>query len=139
VHVKATDKAGRFDEDYGVVAMPALSRARRAPTPSSRPSPKRSAALRCRSAAWAYRTKARSKIFHQSAKRLGSALNRGAPPHNPTTGEVLEADGDDPRIAFIEACRDHIRREIDVGALGAWWNSDEQKAARRDFELTAMK
>jgi DNA recombination protein Rad52 len=44
---------------------------------------------------------------------------------------------DDSRARFIEATRDHIKRATDYQKLGEWWNSAEQKQARRDFELNA--
>lgn len=40
------------------------------------------------------------------------------------------------RMQFIAQCRETIRKEISAEKLGAWWNSDAQKQARRDFELT---
>jgi hypothetical protein len=43
---------------------------------------------------------------------------------------------DESRIAFIAACRETIRKTDSADKLGSWWNSDEQKKARRDFELS---
>ncbi|BEV44795.1 Rad52/Rad22 family DNA repair protein [Afipia carboxidovorans] len=43
---------------------------------------------------------------------------------------------DETRHHFITACRETIRKANSADKLGAWWNSDEQKKARRDFELT---
>jgi len=59
-------------------------------------------------------TKARSRYSIRAPSASAAPSTRGAPPHNPTTGEVLERTAMIPAIAFIEACRDHIRREIDV-------------------------
>lgn len=70
--------------------------------------------------------------------------------HDPETGEIRddgipefldrrptqEDEGPDPVLLFIEQTKAHIRTEQDAKALGKWWNSDEQKAARRDFELS---
>lgn len=40
------------------------------------------------------------------------------------------------KTAFLGATRDHIRLATDGDELLAWWNSDEQKQARRDFDLS---
>jgi hypothetical protein len=61
------------------------------------------------------------------------------------TGEVVEAlpaereeaeIDHEMREAFLSSTREHIRRATDWRALGTWWNSPEQKKARRDFDLT---
>lgn len=62
---------------------------------------------------------------------------------------VLEEDGERPATAddfeattgvlkqsFIHEVREHIRTATDAKVLGAWWNGDQQKNARRDFALT---
>lgn len=38
------------------------------------------------------------------------------------------------RMAYIAQCREMIRKATDADKLAAWWN--DQKQARRDFELT---
>jgi hypothetical protein len=66
------------------------------------------------------------------------------PPHDPTTGEVVEHPAreaeaevfNEAREAFISVTRDRIRKATDWHELGTWWNSAEQKKARRDFGLT---
>lgn len=121
VHVKATDKAGRTDEEFGVVALPDTLKGE-------------------------LRANAFMKAITKAKRRVTlSICGLGLPDesevediqpsvqiaHDLETGEV-----DDHRGEFIEAARDHIRREMNVEALGAWWNSEEQKKARRDFALT---
>lgn len=69
------------------------------------------------------------------------APNVMLPPHNPATGEVVEsaaedAASDEMRGQFIVSVREHIRAATDWQTLGTWWNSDEQKKARRDFGLS---
>lgn len=67
------------------------------------------------------------------------------PPHDPQTGEVIEDPSqetedeafNESREAFISSTREHIRSFGTAKALHAWWSSDEQKKARRDFELDA--
>lgn len=51
-------------------------------------------------------------------------------------GDQKESVPDESRIAFIAACRETIRKMDSADKLGSWWNSNEQKKARRDFELT---
>jgi hypothetical protein len=65
------------------------------------------------------------------------------PLHDPRTGEVVdpvqEAEAEaanESREAFISSTREIIRKATDWRKLGVWWNSPEQKKARRDFELT---
>lgn len=48
-------------------------------------------------------------------------------------------DEPDSRQLFIIACLDTIEKSVDAVALGAWWNSDEQKQVRRDFELDSTQ
>lgn len=46
------------------------------------------------------------------------------------------AVSDEAKQQFIAACLRKIESFDSVNALGEWWKSDEQKAARRDFDLT---
>lgn len=46
---------------------------------------------------------------------------------------------DGTRIAFMAECRETIRKSGSAETLGAWWNSDAQKQARRDFDLSAAE
>lgn len=39
------------------------------------------------------------------------------------------------RVEYMVTCREAIAAFIDVEKLGAWWNSDEQKEARRQHQL----
>jgi hypothetical protein len=69
------------------------------------------------------------------------------PPHDPRTGEVIEDPAqeaedeaaNEAREAFLSTTRDRIRQARDWRHLGTWWNSDEQKRARRDFELSRQE
>jgi DNA recombination protein Rad52 len=45
-------------------------------------------------------------------------------------------DTDESRFRFISACSEKIKSFSDPMALRAWWGSDVEKAARRDFELS---
>lgn len=55
--------------------------------------------------------------------------------YDKTQANVSSDDGSQAR--FIAECEDYIVKEADLAALRAWWESDEQKKARRDFELDA--
>lgn len=46
------------------------------------------------------------------------------------------ADEPDSRAQFVAECRNRIAEFTDADALAAWWNSAEQKKARRDFDLS---
>lgn len=46
---------------------------------------------------------------------------------------------DESRLAFIAECREAIRKADSADTLGAWWNSDAQKQARRDFDLSTSE
>lgn len=126
VHVKATDRDGRTDEDFGVVALPDALKGE----------------LRANAFLKAV-TKAKRRVT-LSICGLGlpdESEIEDIPPVRPQY-EFKGADApyedeqqSEAKGEFIEAARDHIRRETDYQALGAWWNSDEQKRARRDFEL----
>jgi hypothetical protein len=52
-------------------------------------------------------------------------------------GRVHHKPANDAREAFLRATRERIRKATDWHELGTWWNSQEQKKARRDFDLTA--
>jgi hypothetical protein len=64
--------------------------------------------------------------------------------HDPRTGEICEDPAqeaedeaaNESREAFLSSTREIIRRATDWQELGRWWNSYEQKKARRDFNLT---
>jgi hypothetical protein len=67
------------------------------------------------------------------------------PAHDPQASEVIdaapveseEAAADhEAREAFLSSTREIIRRATDWKVLGTWWNSEEQRKARRDFDLT---
>lgn len=44
--------------------------------------------------------------------------------------------GDESRARFISDCSAKIKTFTDPSELRAWWGSDAEKAARRDFELS---
>jgi hypothetical protein len=54
----------------------------------------------------------------------------------PKTQANVADDGDESRARFIAGCSAKIKLYTDPAALRAWWGSDNQKAARRDFELS---
>ena len=43
---------------------------------------------------------------------------------------------DESYAQFVQVTRDMIRTTNDAAALRAWWGSNDQKAARRDFGLS---
>lgn len=47
-----------------------------------------------------------------------------------------EPEEPDSRAQFLAACHQHIISAADPVALRQWWASDEQKRARRDFDLS---
>jgi DNA repair and recombination protein RAD52 len=49
------------------------------------------------------------------------------------------AEEPDSRQLFITECLAVIAKYGDAGMLGGWWNSDEQKKARRDFDLDSTQ
>ncbi len=53
--------------------------------------------------------------------------------YDKTQANVSSDDGSQAK--FIAATENHIVSEKDQAALRAWWSSDEQKQARRDFDL----
>jgi phage recombination protein Bet len=65
--------------------------------------------------------------------RLNNAIN--ARPAHDEDGVVLN-DAPTSKAQFLATTREHIRVATDGVALAAWWNAEEQKQARRDFELT---
>lgn len=44
---------------------------------------------------------------------------------------------DESYTQFIGACRDYIRTTDDPKKIRDWWGSEEQKSARRDFQVSA--
>lgn len=61
---------------------------------------------------------------------------KGAPQSAPQPApakETAPADNES-HIAYLAQCREMIRKATDPAALATWWN--DQKQARRDFELT---
>jgi DNA recombination protein Rad52 len=49
------------------------------------------------------------------------------------------ADEPDSRQLFVTECLATIAKYADAGMLGGWWNSDQQKQARRDFDLDSTQ
>lgn len=47
------------------------------------------------------------------------------------------ADEPDSYALYIAECKRHIAAETDAEVLLTWWNSDEQKRMRRDFQMDA--
>jgi DNA repair and recombination protein RAD52 len=47
----------------------------------------------------------------------------------------VSSEADDSRAQFMAECRTRIKNFADAKELVAWWGSDEQKKARRDFDL----
>lgn len=56
--------------------------------------------------------------------------------YDKTQENVADDDSMPGKSKFIEDCKTKIVNSVDVTALLAWWSSDDQKQARRDFELT---
>lgn len=66
-------------------------------------------------------------------ERAGERMIKGMQPDD----IVLWGDAEvTSKAQFLLTTRDRIRTETDGQALADWWNSEEQKQARRDFELT---
>jgi hypothetical protein len=61
---------------------------------------------------------------------------KGAPQSAPKAdAKPAEPPADnESRVAYIAECRERIRKATDPADLATWWN--DQKQARRDFELT---
>jgi hypothetical protein len=178
VHVRATDRSNRTDEDFGVVALPdtlkgearantilkGITKAKRRVTLSISglgfldetevdDIPKhQTAKARIQAIAElpdAEREAAADDMHEQDAARMainfGNAIAARPEPHD-ADGVVWEEDGERPATAedaeitsknqFLATTREHIRVATDGVALANWWNSDEQKQSRRDFELT---
>jgi hypothetical protein len=180
VHVRATDRSNRTDEDFGVVALPdtlkgearantilkGITKAKRRVTLSIsglgfldetevEDIPKhQTAKARIQAIAElpeAEREAASAHMHEQDAERMAENFSNAmsARPEHDENGEIWEEDGVRPATAedraefsglskaqFLATTREHIRVAADWRALGTWWNSDEQKQARQDFELT---
>jgi hypothetical protein len=177
VHVRATDRSNRTDEDFGVVALPdtlkgearantilkGITKAKRSVTLSISglgfldetevdDIPKyQTAKARVKAIAdlpEAEREAAADDMHEQDAERMaGSFANavRARPEHD-ADGVIWEEHGERPatpddaeitsKNQFLMNTREHIRVATDGVALASWWNAEEQKQARRDFELT---
>lgn len=57
--------------------------------------------------------------------------------YDKTQANVSEDNGasQDTRSAFVAECEKKISEYKDPAALATWWNGDEQKKLRRDFDL----
>lgn len=177
VHVRATDRSNRTDEDFGVVALPdtlkgearantilkGITKAKRRVTLSISglgfldetevdDVPKHQTA-KARIQAIAElpepeREAAAEHMHEQDAERMAENFGNAvrARPEHDADGVVWEEDGERPatpedaeitsKNQFLANTREHIRVATDGVALANWWNSDEQKQSRRDFELT---
>jgi hypothetical protein len=130
VHVRAKDSAGRSDEDLGAVALP----------DSLKGEARANAILKAVTKAKRRVTLSIAGLGFLDEMEIEDIPRRPAPavvlpPHDPETGEIIE-EAIEGHERFIEAARDYIRTASDYATLGTWWNSPEQKQARRDFALT---
>lgn len=90
------------------------------------------------------------RVHEQDAERMAgsfrNAMSAQEPPHD-ADGVVWEEDGERPatpedsaeitsKAQFLLATRERIRTATDGQVLADWWNSEDQKRVRRDFELT---
>lgn len=94
------------------------------------------------------REAAAEHMHEQDAERMAENFGNAvrARPEHDADGVVWEEDGERPETPedaeitskkhFLATTREHIRVATDGVALASWWNSDEQKQSRRDFELT---
>lgn len=98
------------------------------------------------------RSEATERAIDEWGDREAANMRNGMLPSDPgkhdADGVVWDEDGERPatpedgaefvssKAQFLAVTREHIRVATDGVALAAWWNSDEQKQARRDFELT---
>jgi hypothetical protein len=55
---------------------------------------------------------------------------------SPQKQQQSESEPDESYVKFIELCREVIRTTKNPRAIREWWSSDDQKTARRDFQLT---
>ena len=60
-------------------------------------------------------------------------IETGDDPERDVQVDDVEEHG---KVAYIQECKVTIENAIDPAKLRAWWESEEQRAARRDFELT---
>ena len=104
----------------------------------------------------AERREAAERAAEEFGERVGGSMIRNMtppadqePPHD-DDGVVWDGEDGEPRTvtardfeattgvlkaSYIESVRRYIRASTDAKALHQWWNSDQQKTARRDFEL----
>jgi hypothetical protein len=184
VHVRATDRSNRTDEDFGVVALPdtlkgearaniilkGITKAKRRVTlsisglgfldeteietiPGAAEGFRKQAAETRRKLGGAKEViwdeesvrEPTAEEIHEIGEdrsdqwgdaqgdRLMNAINE-RPAHD-ADGVVLD-EVPTSKAQFLATTREHIRVATDGVALANWWNSEEQKQARRDFELT---
>jgi hypothetical protein len=75
------------------------------------------------------------KIVDGEHTKLEAILRRGAPSVPPAPTKTDPAVSIDSRKRFIHECETKIATFTSPEDLAAWWRSDEQSKARRDFEL----
>jgi DNA recombination protein Rad52 len=74
-------------------------------------------------------TDAMKRAFMTFGNKFGLAL------YDKTQASVAD-EVDESYVAFVSATRDMIRSTNDPKRLREWWASEEQKTARRDFQIT---
>ena len=74
-------------------------------------------------------TDAMKRAFMTFGNKFGLAL------YDKAQSNVAE-EQDESYVAFIASTREFIRAANDPQRLREWWGCDEQKKARRDFEIT---
>jgi hypothetical protein len=86
------------------------------------------------------------KIVEAEYSKLEAILRKGVAPATPVKTAKPEApkkavlsEDFTARIDYMVDCRDAIAAFTDVTELGNWWNSDEQKDARRNHQLDATQ
>lgn len=79
-------------------------------------------------------TDARKRALMTFGNQMGLALYDKAQTN--VSHDDPEPPRDEARDQFLASIRRRISEFVDAAALGTWWNSDAEKQARRDFELT---
>lgn len=79
-------------------------------------------------------TDARKRALMTFGNQMGLALYDKAQAN--VSHDDPEPPRDEARDLFLASIRKRIGDFVDAAALATWWNSDAEKQARRDFELT---
>lgn len=140
VHVRAKDKTGRVDEDFGIVSLGTLKgEAAANAVLKAVTKAKRRVTLSISGLGWLDETEvedipasAKAPAYTAPAIVPRQREEEEDPFSDPPANDTAKTT---PHGRLMEQFREQIDSFPDTATLGAWWNGEERKRACKDFDL----